>query len=199
MRIIHVAAGLTIALMLSAHATAQSAQIGGFGGLTFGDVTRSSTFGGGVAAPIGEHVELVGEFGRIANLTPSLVGTLVDLTPFDLRVSAWYGEGGVRLMGSPHRAVRPYVEATGGVARLSSGLSGVGGTADPIIGAALNLFDRTEPLVGGGGGIVVQGGPVFLDVGYRYKRIISRNSLQSLLTGGDIGVNNVRVGVGVRF
>jgi len=46
---------------------------------------------------------------------------------------------------------------------------------------------------------VVQGGPVFLDVGYRYKRIISRNSLQSLLTGGDIGVNNVRVGVGVRF
>jgi hypothetical protein len=82
---------------------------------------------------------------------------------------------------------------------MSTAFSGIGSTADPIIGAALNLFGRTEPLVGAGGGIVVQGGPVFLDLGYRYKRIFSGNSLQSLLTGGDIGVNNVRVGVGVRF
>ena len=199
MRVIHMAVGLAIALMLPATASAQSAQIEGFGGLTFGDVTQSSTFGGAVAAPLADNVEIIGEFGRITNVTPSLMGTLVDLTPFDLRVSAWYGEGGVRLIGSPHRTVRPYVVATGGLARMSTAFSGIGSTPDPIIGAALNLFGRTEPLVGAGGGIVVQGGPMFIDLGYRYKRIFSGNSLQSLLTGGDVGVNNVRVGVGVRF
>jgi hypothetical protein len=199
MRVNHLAACLAIALMLPATASAQNAQVQGFGGLTFGDVTESSTFGGGVAAPLSDNVEIIGEFGRITDLTPSLLGTVVDFTPFDLRVSAWYGEAGVRLIGSPHRTVRPYVEATGGVARMSTTFSGVGNRADPIIDAALGLFGRTEPLLGAGGGVVIQGGPVFLDLGYRYKRMFSGGSLQSVLTGGDVGVNNVRVGFGVRF
>jgi hypothetical protein len=82
---------------------------------------------------------------------------------------------------------------------MSTGFSGVGSRADPIIDAALGQFGRTDPLVGAGGGVLVQGGPLFLDIGYRYKRIFSGNSLQSLITGGDVSVNDVRVGVGVRF
>jgi opacity protein-like surface antigen len=47
--------------------------------------------------------------------------------------------------------------------------------------------------------VIVQGGPVFLDLGYRYKRIAAGNALQSLLTGGDFGASQVRLGLGVRF
>lgn len=49
---------------------------------------------------------------------PSLLSTIVAFTPVDMRVSAWYGEGGVR-------TVRPYNEATAGSARLSTGVAGI--------------------------------------------------------------------------
>jgi len=90
------------------------------------------------------------------------------------------------------------VEATAGFARLRTGFSGAG-SADDVINGALGLFDRNEPLLGAGGGVIVQGGPLVLDLGYRYKKIMAGDSLQSLLTGGDFSVNQVRIGVGVRF
>jgi opacity protein-like surface antigen len=96
------------------------------------------------------------------------------------------------------RAVRPYAEATAGFARLRTGFTGPG-SADGFVNGALGLFDTTEPLLGVGGGVLVQGGPVFLDLGYRYKKIMAGDSLQSLLTAGDVSVNQVRIGVGVRF
>jgi opacity protein-like surface antigen len=47
--------------------------------------------------------------------------------------------------------------------------------------------------------VIVQGGPLFLDLGYRYSKIFAGNSLQGLLVGGDVSVNQVRIGAGVRF
>ena len=48
--------------------------------------------------------------------------------------------------------------------------------------------------------MIVQGGPLVLDLGYRYKKILADNSFQSLLNSGDdFDVSQVRVGVGVRF
>jgi opacity protein-like surface antigen len=199
MRALTIAVGvLATALALPATAAAQHSQIQGFGGLTFGDVTNSSTFGGNVAIPLSGNLQVIGEGGRMTDLMPSLLGTLVDLTPVDLRVSAWYGEGGLRFISSSG-AVRPYVETTVGFARLRTGFSGVGSTADAIGNTALRFLARTEPLLGAGGGVVFQGGPVFLDLGYRYKKILASDSLQSVLTGGDISVNQLRVGAGVRF
>jgi hypothetical protein len=192
------AAAVIAAVAVPASARAQNSQVSGFGGLTFGDVTSSSTFGGAVAVPLSDNLQIIGEAGRMTNLMPSLVDTLIDFTPLDLGVSAWYGEAGVRVIGSSNRAVRPYVEATGGVARLTTGFDGAG-SADPFINSALGFFGRTEPMLGAGGGVMVQGGPVFLDLGYRYKKILAGQSLQSLLTGGDLSVNQVRLGVGVRF
>jgi opacity protein-like surface antigen len=188
-----------IALVFPSIASAQGGQLQGFGGLTFGDVTDSSTFGGNVAIPLSDNLQIVGEGGRMTDLMPSFVGTLVDLTPVDLRVSAWYGEGGLRFIAPSGRSIRPYVETTAGFARLTTGLRGVGSTADVIVNTGLQLFGRNEPLVGAGAGVVFQGGPVFLDLGYRYKRIFARDSLQGLIAGGDIGVNQLRVGAGVRF
>jgi opacity protein-like surface antigen len=47
--------------------------------------------------------------------------------------------------------------------------------------------------------VIVQGGPVFVDLGYRYKQVMAGDSLQSLLTGGDFGASQVRLGLGFRF
>jgi opacity protein-like surface antigen len=186
------------ALSLATAAHAQSSQFQGFGGLTFGDVASSSTFGGGFAVPVTDNIQFIGEGGRMTDVMPSLVDNILDLTPVDLRVSAWYGEGGVRLIGSSRRAIRPYAEATAGMARLTTAFTGAG-AADDFVNGTLGFFGTTEPLVGLGGGVMVQGGPVFLDLGYRYKKIFAGDSLQSFLTGGDFSVNQVRIGAGVRF
>lgn len=200
MRRVFIASGiLAMALGVPPAAHAQAGQLQGFGGLTFGEVTHSSTFGGSIAVPLSDNLQIIGEGGRVRDMMPSLVGTLVDLTPVDVRVSAWYGEAGLRFIAPSTRSVRPYVETTAGFARLTHGFTGAGSTADAIVNAGLQFFGSTEPLLGAGGGVVLQGGPVFLDLGYRYKKIFARDSLQGLLTGGDINVNQMRVGVGLRF
>jgi opacity protein-like surface antigen len=198
MRRLFVAAAIVAAAAAApASASAQSSQIQGFGGLTFGDTTSSSTFGGGIGVPLGDNLQVIAEGGRMRDVMPSLVGTLIDLTPFDFGVSAFYGEAGIRFIAPSHRAVRPYAEATGGFARLRGHFHGTGG--DSFINTALGFVDSTKPLLGVGGGVLVQGGPVFVDLGYRYKKIYASDSLQSFLTGGDFSVNQVRFGVGVRF
>jgi hypothetical protein len=198
-RSIVAAAVVTLSLGLAGAARAQGSQVQAFGGLTFGDVTGSSTFGGGIAVPLTDNIHIVAEGGRMTDITRPLLGTIFDLAPVGLRASAWYGEGGVRLIASSSRAVRPYAEATAGFARLSTGFDGLSSRTDGIVNDALGLMNRTEPLLGVGGGVVVQGGPLVVDVGYRYKTIRAGNAVQSFLTGGDANINQVRVGVGVRF
>jgi opacity protein-like surface antigen len=189
---------LAVALAVPMAAHAQNGHVQGFSGLTFGDVTSSSTFGGNFSVPLSDNLHVVGEGGRMTDVMPSLISTIVDFTPIDVRIAAWYGEAGIRLIGSSRRAVRPYGEATAGFARLTTGVSGAG-RPGAIVNSALGLFNRTEPLLGLGAGVVLQGGPLVVDLGYRYKKIRSSDSLQALLTGGDVNVSQVRVGVGFRF
>jgi opacity protein-like surface antigen len=192
-------AALLLAAFIPASAYAQEkGQLGAFGGLTFGRTTSATTFGGNFSVPLAPNVEVVAEAGRLEDVMPSTIGTLLDFTPVDLRLSAWYGEAGVRFVGSRSSAVMPYAEATAGFARMHTGFAGAG-SADPYIGTALRFFDRTEPLLGAGAGIVLRGGPLMLDLGYRYKKILASDSLQSLLSGGDISVSQARIGIGVRF
>lgn len=177
------------------HAQARS-QVQGFGGFTFGDTAAASTFGGNIGFELTDNILIVGEAGRLSDVKPSLLDSILDFTPVDLRVSAWYGEAGVRFSASGS-AIRPYAEATAGFARLHTGFSGIPGD---VIDGVLGFLDRTEPLLGVGGGVIVQGGPLVLDLGYRYKKILADNSFQSLLNSGDdFDVSQVRVGVGVRF
>jgi len=178
--------------------------IQGFGGLTFGNssfvggTSFGSTFGGTLAFDLTPNIQAIGEFGRMSDIKPPLFN-LLEFTPADLRIPAWYGEGGVRFIAAPHSAVRPYGEATAGFARLSTDIDGFGGTAYEIVETGLGYFNRTEPMFGVGGGIVFQGGPITVDVGYRYKRIVS-SGLSSVLNGANnYDVNDVRIGVGVRF
>jgi len=115
-------------------------------------------------------------------------------------VSAFYGEGGVRLLAAPRAAVSPYVEGSAGIAHLRFGINGLGSSTDAIVRAALNLVDTSDPIVGGGGGILFHGGPLQFDLGYRYKRIVTDSVLSSILSAGQkLDSHQVRFGVGVRF
>jgi opacity protein-like surface antigen len=187
----------------AAHAQSGNSDVQGFGGLTVGTSAfgsaASPTFGGRVGVGLTDHIQVFGEAGRLADISSPLFD-LLDFTDVGVRVSAFYGEGGVRFIASPHSTVRPYAEATAGVARLNAGISGLGGTANAIVNTALNAFNRTQPMLGVGGGVVLQGGPVSVDFGYRYKQISSGGAITSALNAGEpYKVNQVRVGIGFRF
>jgi Outer membrane protein beta-barrel domain len=194
-----------VALMLSCLASAAAwaqpsrGSVVGFGGLTINGATSQPSFGGAVGVDLMPNIQVVGEVGRISNVLPSTLNQLIALTPVDLKVSAFYGEGGVRLLTGAHAPVRGYVETTAGFARLSTRFSGIDGV-DSYVNTGLAFFDRTSPMLGVGGGVVMQFGSVLLDVGYRYKRIMGNGTLDRVLTGGDnINVNQLRLGVGFRF
>ena len=203
-RLIFVSAlGVACALPVSASAQSAKSEVQGFGGLTVGTSTFgsavSSTFGGRVGVGLTPNIQVIGEAGRLADIKSPLFD-LLDFTDIGVRVSAFYGEGGVRFIASPHSAVRPYGEATAGFARLNAGVSGLGGPADGIIDTVLAAFNTTRPMLGVGTGVLIQGGPISVDLGYRYKKISAGNTLASVLNAGkDFQINQVRVGVGVRF
>jgi hypothetical protein len=136
----------------------------------------------------------------MANVLPAFVNLPLSFLPIDFRVSAFYGEGGVRLLAAPRSAVSPYVEATAGFARMSVNIPGLGSAANSAVRSALGFLDTTEPLAGVGGGLLFHGGPVLFDVGYRYKQILGEGVFATLLGAGEhIGTHQVRAGIGVRF
>jgi opacity protein-like surface antigen len=186
-----------------AQAQSRNSSVQGFGGVTFGSsefagLSAASSFGAGISTGLTPNIQIIGEGGRLSDLD-SPVLDLLDLTPVNLSVSAWYAQGGVRFIASPHLAVRPYSEATAGVARLHTGLSGLSGVSAAIVDRALGFLNRTEPMLGLGAGVVFGAGPVAIDVGYRYKRIMASGIQSALNAGNAYQVNEARVGVGVRF
>jgi hypothetical protein len=157
-------------------------------------------FGGRVSFDVVPAVQVFGEFGRIGNVMPSLVDTALAFSRIDVTASAFYGEGGVRLLAAPRSAVSPYVEGTAGIAHLDLGARGLGSTTDALIRAALNLVDTRDPLVGAGGGVLMRAGALNIDLGYRYKRILANSALSSILSiGQQMQSHQVRFGAGVRF
>jgi len=174
-------------------------QLQGFGGYTFGEVASDRTFGGSIAVPITSNVHLIAEGGHMNDVMPALIDTALDFTSVDVRLNALYGEGGIRIGGGNGSGIRPYGLATAGVARITPRVSGFNPTADIITNTALQFLDTTKPMLGVGGGLLIQGGPVVLDLGYRYKKVLMGDAIQRFVTGGDFGASQVRVGLGFRF
>jgi opacity protein-like surface antigen len=205
MRKLIVVSALAVACAMPAVARAQSGkgEVQGFGGLTVGTSAFGSavspTFGGRVNVGLTPNIQVIGEAGRLADIKSPLLD-LIDFTDFGVRVSALYGEAGVRFIASPRSAVRPYGEATAGFARLNASVSGLSGRTDAIVDTALGLINSTRPMLGVGTGVLLQAGPMSVDLGYRYKKISPGNTVASLLNAGkDYQVNQVRVGIGFRF
>jgi hypothetical protein len=188
------------------HAQTTNRAVQGFGGITFGTsstplvggISAAPTFGGTVVAGLLPNLQIVGEFGRMSDIKPPLFDLVDEYSPVGLHVAAWYGEGGVRFIASPHSSVRPYGEATAGWAHLNTNMSGLGGRTSEAIGESLGFLNRTDPLLGVGGGVVFQSGSLAIDLGYRYKKILA-SGVAGALNGGDYHVSDVRVGVGISF
>ena len=180
-------------------AFAQNVHVQGFGGVTVRGLGTAPTVGGNIAVPLGSHVQVIGEGGVMDDIMSPTLASLLDFTPVDLRLRAYYGQGGVRILGSSDSVVRPYAEATAGFARLRTDFAGAGLQPDAITNAALQFLDTTRPMLGVGTGVMIQGGPVVVDLGYRFNKISAGNAVQSALAGGDFGVHQFRFGLGFRF
>lgn len=193
------ALGLTV--LAPRGVAAQSGSFDVFGGHSLNNVSASpDSFGGRLTVNLVPGIQAIGEVGRIGNVLPSVTTTLIGLTPVDVRLSAMYGEAGVRFSPARQSPIHPYVEATAGMARLNVGVTGLGTTGDAIARAALGFVTRTDPIAGAGGGVVIQGGPLRIDLGYRYKQILADDFVATLLGAGDrLRTHQARVSVGVRF
>jgi opacity protein-like surface antigen len=203
-RIAAVLAVVSLATLPGA-ASAQTS-LSGFGALpvdhlsSLGDSGVPLDFGGGVSFEVVPGVQVFGEFGRLGSVMPTFIETGLAFTRIDVTASAFYGEGGVRLLAGSRSAVRPYVEGTAGVAHLRFGARGLGSTTDAIIRAALNLVDTRDPMFGAGGGVLMRAGPLQIDLGYRYKNIVANSVLSRVIgVGQDMQSHQVRFGAGVRF
>jgi opacity protein-like surface antigen len=191
----------TVCSAPAAFAQDRSGFVQGFGGLRLATVgAGEGAFGAVMGGSLTPNVQVVGEVGRLGNVLPTTVDTLLAFSPIDFHVSAWYGQAGVRFTGGSS-AVRPYVETSAGIARLHSNLGTLGSPLlDALTRAGLGLFDRTEPMATVGGGIAFERGPFIADVGYRYRRIFTSSDLVDVLSIGQrLDNNEVRFGVGVRF
>ena len=174
----------------------------GFGGLRVGDFrSNDPSFGGVVTSELTPYIHVVGEAGRIGNVLSPTIDLALGFIPGDVgfATSAWYGQGGVRLM-TARSGIKPYVETQAGIARLQTRLDGLGSARNDLLtNAALQFLDGTSPMATVGGGIMFAGGPFLTDIGYRYRRIFSDTWVNALSFGRPLEVNEVRIGVGVRF
>jgi hypothetical protein len=186
---------------LPAAAFAQgTSSIVGFGGYSLnGFGSHSPSVGGTVTYRLIPELQIVGEVGRIGNVLPTMSDTVFSLTEIGIGVSAFYGEGGVRLV-APTGALAPYAEATAGFARLDINSARLGVAGNLATSLALGLVGHTTPIASVGGGLLARGGPLVLDIGYRYKQLFADDVLQAILGFGQpLHAHEVRAGVGVRF
>jgi len=200
MRLAVLLAALSV-LPLPAFAQSNESFIQGFGGLRLATAaTLTPTAGATLGVGLTPYIQIVGEVGHIHDVMPSMVETLLTLSPVGIRRSALYGEGGMRLTTGPAGHLGVYGETLYGVARLNTTVSGLGSArTDAITNFALRFVNTTSPVGALGTGVILQGGPVVATIGYRYTRVFSDNMLDTLLSAGHSDVNEARVSFGFRF
>ena len=198
-----IAVVITVGLLL-APATSQAQSRGalqGFGGVSPSrDAFATPNLGGTLTFALIPSVQIVGEAGRLGNVLPPLSDAVFQLTGAGIRASAFYGEGGVRLVGAPGSHVSPYVEGTIGVARLSVSATGLGRIGNAVVPAAVALLPRNGRVAGAGAGLVLHAGALQMDLGYRFKQIDPPDVLGIALgLGQPMRSHQIRAGIGVRF
>lgn len=177
-----------------------NSSIVGFGGVSLnGFESHRPSLAGTVTYSVIPQLQFVGEVGRIGNVLPTMTDTLFSLAGTGVGVSAFYGEGGVRLMAS-RGALAPYAEATAGYARLDFTSPRLGTYGNLASSIAFSLAGRTTPIASVGGGVQARGGPLVVDLGYRYKQLFANDVIQGILGLGEpLHEHQVRAGIGFRF
>jgi opacity protein-like surface antigen len=202
MRTTSCAAILVATLLVTSTASAQEprASLQGFGGLGVSSFTTVNTnFGGVISGDVTENIQLIGEAGRLSNVLPSTTQLLFGVSPVGLSTSAFYAEGGVRLSGGSS-SVRPYAQASAGIARLTPHVSGIqSGLPGALANLGLSFLDRNAPIATVGAGVTLNAGHFVADLGYRYHQVFSDSWMDALALGNRMSTNEARIGIGVRF
>jgi hypothetical protein len=189
-------------LPIAAFAQGNQSFVQGFGGLRVAQAAALTPTAGATAGfGLTPHIQVLGEVGHIEDVMSPMAETLLGVSPISMHRSALYGEGGLRLTTGPVGHVGVYGETLYGVARLNTTVSGVGSArTDAITNFALRFVNTTSPLGAVGTGVILQGGPVVATIGYRYTRVFSDNTLDTLLSAaGRSDINEARVSFGFRF
>jgi opacity protein-like surface antigen len=209
-------ASLVGMMALSGAAYAQSANdatgfIEGVAQSAFGNVT-SQSFGleGGIA--IAPKIDIVVDLGMVRDSSPTSLGTVAQVVAaglsnvqsaavsYSVKQPIGFGMLGVRYTIPRSDKLHPYVEATGGMARLKRDVRfTIGGTDvtdnlskyNAVLGSDL-AGTQTKLMFGGGVGVVYDITPSFMfDAGYRFNRIASDPEATT--------VNRIGAGIGYRF
>ena len=195
-----VTAVMSFAIVPNLHAQDRAA-IEGFGGLALNSpqtAVKSPSLGGTMTLNVLPALQVVAEAGRLGNVLPTVPATALSLA--DVQVSAFYADAGLRLLAAPHSAVTPYVEGTLGISRLNVHSDRFSPLASAAATLALDVVGRNPLTMGAGGGLMLRGGPVLFDVGYRYKQLFADDITQFALGFGQpLRSHQARVGIGVRF
>ena len=188
--------------------------VSGIGGASFGTpVEPDSAFGVEYGDDVSPHVQAYLTLTYFENvMTQSLQDDIAvlsqELTAFTDSQFNLFGRdqavtflaGGRYAFGSPLSTFRPYVGGGGGIINLKRTI------ADPRLGnitvAVLNDFgigdlqlatnSTTKPLVEGALGVALFRGPLYVDIGYRFKRAFR-------IEGEVLDFSQAAVGVGYRF
>ena len=209
-----IVASLVGMMTLSGAAYAQSSDSTGFiegvAQSAFGNVT-SQSFGieGGIS--IAPKIEIVVDLGMVRDSSPKALGTAAQLVAggltnvqsssvtYSVKQPIGFGMIGVRYTIPRSDKLHPYIEVTGGLARVKRDVRfTIGGTdvTDTLskYGAVLGsdlAGSESKMVFGGGAGVVYDITPSFIfDAGYRFNRIASDPATT---------VNRVGAGIGYRF
>ena len=121
--------------------------------------------GGLVAGSLTPNIQVVGEAGRISNVLPSTVDTLLVFSP--IGVGCLLDARRVRFT-SATSGIRPYAETSAGFARLHTEVAGFGSRnaswRTPPCGSCIGLSDGSRRRRG-----TFESGRFVADVGYRYR------------------------------
>jgi opacity protein-like surface antigen len=161
----------------------------GVGGVTF-DHAAGGIFGGGVTVVASNHVQILGEVGRLTNVLPKATAANLNAvaasfvangtTPFffDAKRPGYYGLGEVRMTSAMSKSgLAPFVEGGVGFAHVTSKISAQGAgvdMTDAFLAAIAPLPTETKPMFTGGAGLSIRAGRrSVVDLGYRYGRIMT--------------------------
>jgi hypothetical protein len=165
--------------------------VGGLTGATLGDAPTSVVFAAQGGVRLGGGLLAIGEFGQMQNVLPpefqaelDVIARIVGLEgggnlTLAGRLTALYGLGGVRWMGSTARWA-PFVEGGAGMTRLrihvdpSRGNSMLASDIEQELRADNPDTTATKPVATVGGGINIRAASRWsVDAGYRYYRIFT--------------------------
>lgn len=199
---------LVIVSLLTIAPVAAAAQdrglVGGHFGVTFG-TEAAPFFAGEVAGHVARDVQIYGTIGRMHNVLPSSVqddlddvSALLSIVTglhwdFEAAAPAFFGTAGVRYLMPTGGAARPYVQGGLGFANIGITVEEVdfGDVTDDLVSEGYLDDENINKLaIEVGGGVIVPMRSIFIDVGYRFMK---------LMDADDVNISRAYGGIGFRF